>query len=73
MKNSFRLNPRVSYRKKNGIYVFYYDYSYIFFTNKAAQLIDILLMLLNGKNNTSKNLPKSFLDYLKSKNIIEEI
>lgn len=71
MKIKVHLNPSVSYRLKNGIYVFYYDFNYVFFSGKAARLIDQLLDLLTtGK--CLESLPESFLDYLKSKNIIIE-
>mgnify|MGYP007118305121 CR=1 FL=1 len=66
-----RINPAVSYREKNGTYVFYYDFNYLFFSDTAAHLISKLLRLLS-KKKTLVSLPGPFIEYLKMKKIIEE-
>lgn len=71
MKNSLVLNPAVAYREKNGVYLFYYDFSYVFFTGAAAKLMSQLLATLN-EGQSFKTLPDSFLNYLVSRKIILE-
>lgn len=69
--NSIVINRSVSYRKSGEVYVFYYDFDYFFFRGQAAKLMDQLLELLK-KNGNLESIPDSFLQYLKSKKIIEE-
>lgn len=65
------LNPAVSYRQKNGVYVFYYNFNYIFFSGVAAKLIDLLMSAI--KNGTGfEVLPDSFISFLSTKKIILE-
>lgn len=72
MNKQLSLNKSVAYRKKNEVYVFYYDFNYIFFTGNAAILIDKLLEISNGKGSFQE-LPETFLEYLKSKRILLEV
>lgn len=71
MKKSLVLNPAVAYREKNGVYVFYYDFSYIFFTGAAAKLMNQLFATLK-EGQSFKTLPDLFLNYLVSRKIILE-
>jgi hypothetical protein len=66
-----KLNPSVAYRKKNGVYVFYYDFNYLFFVKEAAKLVDKLLEIIENKKKLYL-LPDSFLKYLISKKILLE-
>lgn len=71
MKKSLVLNPAVAYRKKNEVYLFYYDFSYVFFTGAAAKLMSQLLATLKERQSFGA-FPDSFLKYLVSKKIILE-
>ena len=71
MNISLLLNHSVAYREKNGVYVFYYDFSYIFFKGVAANLIGQMLAIID-EGQSLKSLPDSFLNYLISKRIILE-
>ncbi|MFA5614889.1 MAG: hypothetical protein WC993_10540 [Methanoculleus sp.] len=71
MEKILRLNPAVAYREKNGIYVFYHDFSYTFFTGAAAKLINQMFVTINEKRSL-KELPESFLNYLISREILEK-
>jgi len=66
-----RLNRSVSYKEKNGVYVFYREFNYLFFSGQAAHLISRLLSLLS-KGESLNSISGTFLEYLKTKNIIEE-
>jgi hypothetical protein len=71
MEKTLVLNPSGVFREKNGIYVFYFDFNYIFFTGEAAKLLG---QVINSGNNEKiyETLPKSFLNYLITKKIILE-
>jgi len=71
MKKLLLLNPAVAYREKSGVYVFYYDFGYTFFTGAAAKLINQMFVIINEKRSL-RELPESFLNYLISKKILEE-
>ena len=66
------INPAVSYLEKNGVYVFYFDFNYWFFSDMAGKLMKSLLNSLSQDKNPV-DLPDAFLDYCKSKNIILEV
>jgi hypothetical protein len=68
----FRLNSSVAFREKNGVYVFYYDFSYLFFSGQAAQMIAQLLSCIRLSQD-AQFLPGSFLRYLKERKILEEV
>ena len=70
-KRLLRLNPVIVYRKKNGVYAFYIDFNYFFFTDKAAELIDQMFEAINSEKHFGF-LPDLFLNYLISKKIILE-
>ena len=69
---NMRLNPGVSYREKNAVFVFYYDFNYWFFSGEAGKLVGLLLKKISTGEELD-DLPKSFLDYCKSKQILEEV
>jgi len=71
MKKLLVLNPAVAYCEKNGVYVFYYDFSYLFFTGAAAKLVSQLFTILKEGQNL-ETLPSSFLNYLVLRKIILE-
>lgn len=71
MKRSFILNPIIAYRKKNGVYAFYIDFNYIFFTGKSAEFIDRMFEVIHSQTCLDF-LPDTFLDYLILKKIILE-
>ncbi|MFH0952590.1 MAG: hypothetical protein V1838_05460 [Patescibacteria group bacterium] len=67
--SKLRINPAVSYRVKNDIYVFYYDFNYWFFSGvAAAYIVTLLESLAQGKDPIG--LPESFLNYCKAKQIV---
>lgn len=68
------LNPVIVYRKKNGIYAFYIDFNYLFFTGQAAELVDQLFEAFEAvdSNKDFESLPDQFLNYLIAKKIILE-
>ena len=71
MEKLLILNPAVVYRQKNGVYAFYVDFNYFFFTGPAALLIEEMLKAI-ASGKSLEFLPNSFLDYLILKNIISE-
>lgn len=71
MSAQMKLNPSVAFCEKKGVYVFYYDFNYFFFSGQAAELINRLLASLD--RGQLIELPESFLTYLKKKQIIMEV
>jgi len=68
-----RLNRSVSYKKKNGVYVFYIDFNFLFLKKTAAKIMDAILDTLNsdGTVNTA-NIPEEFISFLLSRKILTE-
>lgn len=66
------MNPYVSFREKNGCYVFYLNFNYIFFKGVAGQLISKVLAWLEKKDSICLNVPESFIEYLIEKSILLE-
>lgn len=71
--NSLQLNQSVAIKKKNGIYAIYYNFSYIFFKDVSAQLMDALLECISKKKEVNyRDIPRDFIEYLIDKKIIVE-
>lgn len=69
-----RLCRNVSFREKNGVYVFYTDFNFIFFKDVASTLIRQLLEAIDSSDGELvKGFPDDFVDYLLSKKIAEEV
>jgi hypothetical protein len=69
-----RLCRSVSFREKNGVYVFYVDFNFIFFRGVASSLIEPLSETIDSLGGVSvKGIPDDFVDYLLSKKIAEEV
>lgn len=69
-----RLRRDVSFREKNGVYVFYANFNYIFFKGVASSLIEGLLESIGSSGGALvKGFPDDFVDHLLSKKIIEEV
>lgn len=60
---SLRLNKTASFLKKEGFFVFYYDYNFYFFNNETAGWIE---SIIGGKE---EGIPASFIAYLKEKRL----
>lgn len=69
-----KLHKAVSYKKKNGVYAFYTDFSFIFFKGIASTLIKKVLEAINSSDGVCvEGVPDDFIDYLLTKNIVEEV
>lgn len=66
------LNPVASFKEKNGVYVFYVNFNYFFFEEKAAELMFQLFEIIT-ENGDSISLPCDFINYLLDKEIIREV
>lgn len=71
MESKIKINRGVAFREKNGVYVFYYDFNYLFFSGTAAQYVSLLLSCLAQDKSLDK-IPQPFLDYLKSRKLVVE-
>jgi len=67
------ISRSVSFIKKNEVYVFYIDFSFIFLRGIAARLMDAILekASLDGWFNLD-GVPEDFILYLISKKIVVE-
>ena len=74
MNKLLKLNPFFSFKKKNGVYVFYFDYDFIFLKGQATILMDLLFEMIDKKNMKNiKEIPESFIKYLLDHGIIMEV
>ena len=70
--NQLILNPQVSFREKNGCYVFYLNFNYIFLKEVAGQLMSKVLAWLKVEDNICPDVPESFMEYLLEKSILSK-
>ena len=62
----YRINDRASWKEKEGTIVFYLDFDYYFFKDESAKL----LIKVIEQGNKVKDVPESFIEYLKEKEIL---
>jgi len=72
VEKKIKLNPVASFLKKNNSFAFYVNFNFYFFYGSAALLMEKVLNAIDKKNNPL-DVPISFIEYLKNKNIIEEV
>jgi len=70
MITDLHLNPAASYLEKDGCYVIYLDFNYLFLRGTAAEYFSRLLALFD--NPAGEAVPKEFIKYLFIKKIITE-
>lgn len=69
-----RICRDVSFRERDGVYVFYTNFSYIFFKGVASSLIEQLLASMKASGvSLAQGLPDDFVDHLLAKKIVEEV
>lgn len=69
-----RLCRDVSFKEKNGVYVFYTDFNFTFFKGVGSTLIRQLLEAIDSSGGALvRGFPDNFVDYLLSRKIAEEV
>jgi hypothetical protein len=67
------INRCASFRKKDGVYVFYVDFNFVFFKGIAAGFLDAILSSINPEEGIARDAaPEDFMSFLISKNILVE-
>ena len=67
------ISRSVSFMKKNGVYSFYINFSFIFLRGTAAKLMDIVLEKVSPEGWLRlDNVPEDFILFLISKKIVVE-
>jgi len=54
-----KINPQISWLKKNRSIVVYFDFNYYFFSNQPAAWLSSIF-----QNRPMCDIPKDFIDYL---------
>jgi len=68
-----RINRSVSFIERNGVYVFYLDFSFIFIEGGAASIMKTILEKANIEGVLDLNgIPNDFVDFLVLKKIVTE-
>lgn len=62
--NNFKVNPRLSYKFKKGVYAIYINHNLFFLKNNLAYFFKNIL------DNNFSEIPTEFLSYLLKKEII---
>jgi len=71
MATRFRLHPSLSFLEKDGVWVFYLDFGFTFFRDRAARFISRLIQSLQAGQDPD-GLPDDFLALLVQKGFVRE-
>lgn len=63
-----KINRSAAYKGKNGVYVFYINFNFIFFKGDAAAYIKDIFA---KEEFSPKDIPVAFIDYLLEKKLFE--